>query len=163
MVQNDFLDMYESYFDDVYRYVYFKVGNRWDADDIVSDIFKKAYEKYRNLNASPKSWLFTIARNTVIDFYKKKKDIAIGESLEQYAYPDIFEDKFDKESELNCLKKSIYSLQKEEVEIINLKYFSNMTNKELSLILNKTEDAVKMKSYRIVQKLKKLVNICLEG
>lgn len=163
MVQNDFLDLYESSFDDVYRYVYFKVGNCWDADDIVSDIFKKAFEKYKTINCNKKSWLFSIARNAVIDFYRKKKDIAIGDDLEQYAYPDVLEDKFDKEAELKCLKKSIYSLSKEEIEIINLKYFSGMSNRELSEVLNKTEDAVKMKSYRIIQKLKNLVINCLEG
>ncbi|MDI3309959.1 MAG: RNA polymerase sigma factor [Thermoanaerobacterium sp.] len=162
-MKRNFLDIYESFFDDVYRYVYFKVGNGWDVDDIVSDIFKKAYENYGSINSNVKAWIFAIARNTVVDFYKKKKDIAFGDDLDAFTYPDVFENKFDKEAELNCLKKSLYSLPKEEIEIVGLKYFSNLSNKELSLLLDKTEDAVKMKSYRIIQKLKKLVNICLEG
>ncbi|WP_026487020.1 RNA polymerase sigma factor [Caldanaerobius polysaccharolyticus] len=162
-MKDDFLDLYESCFDDVYRYIYFKVGNRWDADDIVSDTFKRAYEKYKTVKVNSKSWLFTIARNAVTDFYRKKKDLLVGDDISQYSYPDIFESKLFREIELNCLKKSIYRLSKEEIEIINLKYFSGMTHKEISQVLNKTEDAVKMKSSRIIQKLKNFVINCLEG
>ncbi|WMT41300.1 hypothetical protein RE628_01540 [Paenibacillus sp. D2_2] len=39
-----FLEIYDRYFDDLYRYVLFRVGNRWDADDLVSDIFRKVLE-----------------------------------------------------------------------------------------------------------------------
>lgn len=162
-VKDGFLSFYETFFDDVYRYVYFKVGNSWDADDIVSEIFKKAYENYSTIRTNPKSWLFSIARNTVTDFYRKKKEIVTNDELEKYYYPDIWEDKFNKEVELNCLKKSIYSLPKNEIEIINLKYFSGMTHKEISQLIEKTEDAVKMKAHRIIQKLKNLVIKCLEG
>lgn len=40
-----FIHLYDQYYDDVYRYVYVKTGNKWDTEDIVSDIFRKAYEK----------------------------------------------------------------------------------------------------------------------
>lgn len=162
-MKNNFLSFYETFFDDVYRYVYFKVGNKWDTDDIVSEIFKKAYENYRTIRTNPKSWLFSIARNTISDFYRKKKEIPTDDDLEKYYYPDIWEDKFNKEIELDCLKKSIYSLPKDEIEIINLKYFSGMTHKEISEQIKKTEGAVKMKAFRIIQKLKSLVTKCLEG
>lgn len=69
-VKDDFLDLYESCFDDVYRYIYFKVGNSWDTDDIVSDTFKRAYEKYKTVKVDSRAWLFTIARNAVTDFYR---------------------------------------------------------------------------------------------
>lgn len=40
-----FKHIYEAYFDDVYRFVYVKTGNKWDADDIGSETFRKVYEK----------------------------------------------------------------------------------------------------------------------
>jgi len=162
-VPESFIEFYEKNFDDVYRYVYFKVGNKWDADDIVSEIFQKAFEKYNTVKSNPKAWIFSIARNTVTDYYRTRKNLVSEELIMEYSYTDVFEDKFEKEVELNCLKKSIYALPKEEIEIINLKYFAGMTHKEISQTIEKTEEAVKMKAYRIIQKLKNLVAKCLEG
>ncbi|QSZ27116.1 RNA polymerase sigma factor [Aceticella autotrophica] len=158
-----FLEFYEKNFDDVYRYVYFKIGNKWDTDDIVSEIFKKAYEKYKSIKSNPRSWLFSIAKNTITDHYRKNKNVTLEDNISYFSYHDIFENKFEKEAEIDCLKKSIYSLPKEEIEIINLKYFAGMTHREISQIIQKTEDAVKMKVFRIIQKLKNLVIKCLEG
>lgn len=162
-VAESFLEFYEKTFDDVYRYVYFKIGNKWDTDDIVSEIFKKAYEKYKTIKSNPRSWLFSIAKNTITDHYRKNKNVTLEDDLSSFYYSDIFENKFEKEAEIDCLKKSIYSLPKEEIEIINLKYFAGMTHREISQIVEKTEDAVKMKAFRIIQKLKNLVIKCLEG
>ncbi|MBE3592264.1 MAG: RNA polymerase sigma factor [Thermoanaerobacter sp.] len=162
-MEESFLEFYEKNFDDVYRYVYFKIGNKWDADDIVSEIFIKAYEKYKTIKSNPRSWLFSIAKNTITDHYRKNKNVTLEDDLSPFSYPDIFENKFETEAEIDCLKKSIYSLPKEEIEIINLKYFAGMTHREISQIVKKTEDAVKMKAFRIIQKLKNLVIKCLEG
>jgi len=162
-VAESFIEFYEKNFDDVYRYVYFKTGNKWDADDIVSETFKKAYEKYKTIKSNPKSWLFSIAKNTITDHYRKNKNVDLEDDLSYFPYPDIFESKFEEEAEIECLKKSIYSLPKEDIEIINLKYFTGMTHREISQIVEKTENAVKMKNFRIIQKLKNLVIKCLEG
>ncbi|AAM23615.1 RNA polymerase sigma factor [Caldanaerobacter subterraneus] len=158
-----FIEFYEKNFDDVYRYVYFKVGNKWDADDIVSETFQKAFEKYNTVKSNSKAWIFSIARNTVTDYYRMRKNLVSEELIMEHFYPDVFEDKLEREVELDCLKKSLYSLSKEEIEIVNLKYFANMTHREISQLIEKTEEAVKAQAYRIIQKLKNLVIKCLEG
>ena len=96
-MKDGFIILYDKYFDDVYRYIYFKTGNKWEADDLVSETFKKAYEKYKYLKGEPKPWIMSIARNTVIDFYRRKKNFAPINDNEQddftYNYPieEIFE------------------------------------------------------------------------
>jgi RNA polymerase sigma-70 factor (ECF subfamily) len=162
-VRHNFLELYDKYFDDIYRYIYFKTGNKWDADDLVSEVFKKAYEKHGSIKSSPKAWLFSIARNTVIDFYRKRKDVAVGDDLDLYTYPLEFESEVEKEEELDILKKSLSRLSKDELEIINLKYFADMKYSEIGTLMNRTEDSVKMKCFRTVKKLKELINGFLEG
>jgi len=61
MVHLSFITFYDQYYKQLYRYVYFKVGNKWDTDDIVSDTFRKAYEKYTTVKDNHASWLFSIA------------------------------------------------------------------------------------------------------
>lgn len=158
-----FIQIYDEYFDDVYRYVYFKIGNKWDADDIVSEIFRKAYEKRSSFKEieNPKAWLLMIARNTVIDFYRKKKNILIGDEMEFYFNPLPFEDPFRESEEMECLKKSLNYLSKEDLEITNLRYFADLKFKEIADILDKTEQSLRVKSSRITKKLGLLVKKCL--
>lgn len=102
-----------------------------------------------------------IARNAVIDFYRKKKSMPVGEDLEFYTSPLPFEDPFENENELNCLKKSLEQLPKEDLEVINLRYFSNMKFKDIAFILKKAEDSLRVKSNRITKKLSILLKKCL--
>ncbi|RXT00624.1 RNA polymerase sigma factor [Ammoniphilus sp. CFH 90114] len=163
-MKDDFMDLYDQSYEDVYRYVLFKVGNKWDADDLVSEIFRKAFERFNRLqHANAKAWLMTIARNTVIDHYRKKKDLAVGEDLDGFSYPVLFEEALEKQDDLQCLKKSLKSLDKEELEIVNLHYFSEMKYKEIGSIIGKSESAVKMKASRMIKKIGLFVKHCLEG
>ena len=114
MRPHDFIEFYDQYYKQVYRYVYVKVGNNWDTDDIVSDIFRKAYEKFATVEENYASWIFTIARNSIIDFYRQKKELAASEDMEEYAskYIHLFsfnnieeaEAAWDKKEIISCLK-----------------------------------------------------------
>lgn len=163
-LNNQFLDIYDRYFNDVYRYVYVKIGNKWDAEDIVSETFRKAYEKFTSLKnmSTPKSWLISIARNTVIDFYRKKKNVLVGEELEQYLNPIPFDDPLEQSDELECLKKSLNHLSKEDIEIVNLRYFADLKFKEMASILDKDDSTIRVKSSRIMKKIGILIKKCLE-
>jgi RNA polymerase sigma factor (sigma-70 family) len=162
-VSHLFMKLYDDCYDDVYRYVYVKTGNKWDTEDIVSEVFRKAYENKNRLkdNPSPKAWIMTITRNTVIDFYRKKKNIPIGEDIDFYTAPLPFDDPFENASELDCLKKSLNHLSKEDLEVTNLRYFSDLKFKDIALVLKKTEDSLRVKSNRITKKLGILLKKCL--
>lgn len=159
----EFTSIYDDFFDDVYRYVYVKVGNKWDAEDIVSETFRKAFEKLPLLkdDTNPKAWLMTIARNTVIDYYRKKKNLLIGDEMDFYFNPLPFEDPFDESSEVECLKKSLHHLSKEDLEVINLRYFAELKFKDIAMVLKKTEDSLRVKSNRITKKIGTLMKKCL--
>jgi RNA polymerase sigma factor (sigma-70 family) len=162
-LSHSFLSLYDRYFNDVYRYVYVKTGNKWDAEDIVSETFRKAFEKIHSLknNTNPKSWLMSIARNNVIDFYRKKKGVLVGDELELYLSPIPFEDPLEESDEIECLKKSLIQLSKEDMEIVNLRYFADMKFKDMADILNKEDGAIRVKSSRITKKISILIKKCL--
>nr|WP_106783135.1 RNA polymerase sigma factor [Lysinibacillus timonensis] len=162
-MESGFLAMYDQYFNDIYRYVFVKTGNKWDAEDIVSEIFRKSYKKREQINEirDQKAWLFAIARNTVIDYYRKKKGIAMGEDIEHYMTPVPFEDSLEKSEELTCLKKSLHFLPKEEMEIINLRYFAELQFKEVASLLELPDNSIRVKTGRITKKLKQLMKKCL--
>ncbi|GAB6989273.1 RNA polymerase sigma factor [Paenibacillus pini] len=165
MSNERFLAIYDTYFDDVYRFILFKTGNRWDTDDLVSEVFRKVFEKYKsvNLEQNTKSWLMTIARNTVIDYYRRRKDLTYGQDPEVLGYMQTNELLIDMEIRNECLKQSMFSLSADEKEIINLKYMGGLKYKEISEMLGKTEQWLKTKAHRIKHKMEKFILICLEG
>lgn len=157
-----FLKIYDDYFDDIYRYVLFKTNSKWDTDDLVSEIFRKAYEKYPTINGNKKAWLFTIVKNTVIDFYRKKKDIASSDKLDRFTYPGCFELDVEKDEQIDYLKKSLALLSEEELEIINLRYFSDMKYKDIGELYGRSGNSIKMKIMRVTRKLNELINKYME-
>lgn len=164
-MKQSFTLIYDGFFNDLYRYVYSKVGNKWDTDDLVSEIFRKAFEKYESLQepSNAKAWLFTIARNTIIDFYRRKKDVLTGEAMEWIASPESLEGEVEQEEELACLQKVLAFLPEDERELVKLKYFAGLRHREIGEVLSKSEEVIKMRAFRLLKKMSVLVKNCLEG
>jgi len=164
-LKEPFVSLYDRLFDDVYRYVYSKIGNRWDTDDLVSDIFRKAYEKYGQLkeDGRSKAWLITIARNTVIDFYRARRTTLGEEHLAYLPDPEVLEDRVAGSDELHCLKQAIALLPEDDREMVRLKYFGELKYREIGEIIGKTEENVKTRMFRLLKKLGMVVRHCLEG
>ena len=69
-------EVYEKYADKVKGYIYPKVTNRADAEDLHSAVFIKVYQKFETFDqskASVSTWVYTIARNTVIDYFRARR------------------------------------------------------------------------------------------
>lgn len=162
-MKEDFLGLYKDSFDDVYRYVFFKTGNCWETDDIVSSIYEKAFYRYDQVRDNPKAWLFTIARNAITDYYRAMKDSPWDESMDQFLY---FEENFsalEDQETMQCLKDSLAFLSEEERELIKVRYFGKLKFREISELSGHEEGALRKKVSRIIKKLRILIEKCLEG
>ncbi|WP_083825653.1 RNA polymerase sigma factor [Caldicellulosiruptor acetigenus] len=157
-----FLNFFNRYFDDAYRYVFFKVGNKWDTDDIVSEAFKRVYENFSNIKSSPKVYLFVTLQHVITDHYRRKKNFCLEDGCKDFYSYDL-EEIFIEKEELNTLKKVLKTLNKEELELINLRFFSQLSFKEISTVLNKSEGALKMQCKRIIEKLRLHIKKYSEG
>lgn len=159
-MKEKFLTLYDATFADVYRYVYCRVGNKWDADDIVSEVYVKAFENFAAVQGSTRSWLFTIARNAVADFFRTKgreqPNSLVGSLLDQNA-----ETPSDQQAEMDCLAQAMQALDSEQRELIYLKYFASLKHSQVAEVLKTTEAAVKMRVSRLLKQMKEMVQQCL--
>ncbi len=165
-MKDDFLMMYDRYYDDIYRYVLYKTGSRWDTDDLVSDIFRKALQSYERSAVSvvqQKKWLVAIARNTVIDYYRRRKEEMYGHDPEVLGYKDVQAVLDETDIKHDCLKLVLQNLEPADQEMINLKYIAGLRYREISEIKGQDESKLKMKVHRIKQKMARLITACLEG
>lgn len=152
--------LYEQYMPKVYRYISFRIRDEHMAQDLTSIVFEKALTKFDGFNpqkASFSTWIFTIARNTVIDHYRvyKKDEYLNSEKITNAPadYPSP-EDEAIKMENTHRLRVFLARLNKREQEAIILKYSNGMSNREIAEVLNLTETNVGSILCRTIRKLR---------
>lgn len=123
--------VYLDYKDKVNAYVRGKLANEHDVEDIVSTVFLKIYQRIDSFDpskASLSTWIYTITRNTVIDFYKKRKiHIEFSDEIEVEAIPEGNEDEL-----LDHLADALELLSERERDLIILHYYKSFTLKRIA-------------------------------
>jgi RNA polymerase sigma-70 factor, ECF subfamily len=136
-----FHELYGAYFQRVYGYVAFRIDNRQDVEDTVSEIFLHVVRKlgqFKNQHDySFAAWLFTITRNAIHDFYRARDREAVP--LEQIGQSAI--DTPPPETDLE-LRRLINTLPERRREVITLKFFSGLRNNEIAVVLGLDERTV---------------------
>jgi len=140
--------LYDKYQPQIYRFVYLKVSHREEAEDLTHQIFLKSWssiDKYDFQGFPFSSWLYQIARNQVIDYYRTKKvntnlEDVIGTQVETFSYSSAIDDGVDMER----VKKAIYQLNPQQQDVIILRFIEDLSLLETASILDKTEIAVKL-------------------
>lgn len=158
-MRTDYLARFEALVNkhqrDIINFQYRLVGNRFEAEDLAQETFIKAYKKLDTLKeeGKAKSWLFSIARNVAIDFFRKNKYSAIALDntiLENYARATAI----DLRSEMlqgevaSELKGYIDQLNKEDRVVIKLLYYEGFSYKEIGQMLNMNENTLKSRLFR---------------
>ena len=139
--------LYERYRESVFRYLYYRVGDRHAAEDLTSEVFERMLRFIGNFNppsSSFQAWLFQIARNLAIDHSRRMK-VRNHLPLEE----NVIDTKYDVdktvERRLNSemLAKALRKLTEEQRDVIIMRFVSGMPIAETARTLHKSEDAVK--------------------
>ncbi len=150
-----FSRLYDTYIRKIYNFVYYKTLNKEVAEDIVSSVFLKAWrslDTYKKDNFS--AWLYTIARNTVTDYYRQKKDCKDIDDCWDLAVLDDFETRIDDHLKMEKVKKSLAHLKSTERDIIIMRFWLDMPFADIAIKLEKNEGAIKMSLARALKKIK---------
>ena len=161
--------LYDIYVDQIYRFIYFKVGRKEEAEDLTGDVFLKTWQYINEMGSEVidnlRAFLYQTARNTVIDFYRsrdQKEFVALPQESdeEKSAAVEIVDEKQDLvekielASDLEEVKKALQKIREEYREIIILRFIEEMSVKETAEILGKSEGAVRVLLHRAVAALK---------
>jgi len=154
-----------SFWNDVYGFQLKRVQNESDAEDITIQTFSKAFDKIDTYDEKYKfkTWLITISKNIHIDFLRKeKKHIETTEEQEEEVYQIVDdgptpEDKIITEQNLAKLLRDIKKLKPHYQEIINLRYFQELSYKEISEQLEEPMNNVKVKLLRAKKLLAEII------
>ncbi|MBN1916113.1 sigma-70 family RNA polymerase sigma factor [Candidatus Dojkabacteria bacterium] len=157
--------IYEYYYQKVLDFAKKRVTDIHTAEDLTGDIFEKIFRSFGNFQwqgISLSAWIFRIARNAVIDFYRKnnkrKGNISMEDMQDKLIAPDSAIETGILEDEIQVmLYNSIREFGDEEQYLIYFKFFAEMSNKEIAEESGMTETNVGTKLHRIRKKLKRIM------
>lgn len=125
--------IYTDFHEKVLNYVNSKIQNMTQAEDITSDIFLKIYEKLDTFDESKSSlstWIFTITRNTLTDYYRTRK--VFSEVPEDFKDETCIDDELCNDETLETLADALDSLDERERDLIILRYYKGLTLTEIA-------------------------------
>lgn len=153
-------EIYNQYHDKVQWFIFEKVGDKYLAEDLCSDVFVKILAKYDSFDADKASlstWVFTIARNTLIDYYRGRK---VYEEVPEDMSADFdIDENICNEETLEELATALKKLDERERDIVILRYYSGITLKEIAQKLNISYAYVKILHNKAIGNLKKFISL----
>jgi RNA polymerase sigma-70 factor (ECF subfamily) len=159
MDQREFPAFYRKNVERIYRFIYYRVGGKKElAQDLTQDVFLKAFEAFDRYDEtlSVSSWIYTIARNHLINQMAKTRPTVDLEAIEE-TLP--LEEDWAAQTELRDderrLLAAIRTLPKEEAELIQRKYLEGWSFDEISEEVGKKPGALRVQAHRILKKLRK--------
>lgn len=160
--------VYDLYADRIYRFVFFKVSSKEEAQDLTSEVFLKTWQyiisgkDILNLNA----YLYRVARNLVVDHYRKasQKEVSFDalagglDSLDQEESLRVEQTKaLEDKLQMEKIEDKLMGLKDEYREVIILRYVDDLSISEIADIVSKKKGAVRVILFRALNALKELM------
>ncbi|HEY6540830.1 MAG TPA: sigma-70 family RNA polymerase sigma factor [Ktedonobacteraceae bacterium] len=153
-----FDDLYEQYYARVYAYLRFRVGSTEVAEDLVSQVFERALTHLADLQSTTAAgaWLFRIARNCAIDYFRRMRPAASLDTLLDSSHPRECspEEVIVAQEERARLLMQLKRLPEREREVIGLKFVACLQNREIARVLNMPEGTVGSLLHRTLARLR---------
>ncbi len=150
--------IYDRYFENIFKFLYYRTSHKQTAEDLTEEVFLKAFKALGSLKGgSPKlrGWLFQIARNLLIDHYRKTTvtvNIEELESLESFETTAI--DTLQLQSEEVRLLKALSSLPQDQQTVVKLRFLEEFEISEIAELLGKSEGNIRILQFRALTKLR---------
>ncbi len=155
--------IYDSFADKIFRYIRIKIQDQAQAEDILQEVFVKAWRglpnlKTKDLNFS--AWIYRIAANSINDHFRKLYRSPKIVDLEDanIAAPHSIEDSYQTAEEIEKMKDCFDLLPVQYKEVLELRYVRDFSTAETAEIIGKTNLAVRLIQHRALKRLKEIMD-----
>jgi RNA polymerase sigma-70 factor (ECF subfamily) len=157
--------LYERHVAAIYRYVFYRVGNIEDAEDLTARVFARALRHIHNYNDRGvpfTAWLYRIAHNAVANFHRdnsRRPSVPLDEAdaLSSASSDDDHEQRVDRQRQQARLLRAVRMLPPERQHLLVLKFVEQLQNAEIGQIMNRSEGAVKSLYHRTLLQLRQIM------
>lgn len=153
--------LYERYVDQIYQYIFYRTGNRYDAEDLTAKTFYRALanlKRYRYRGLPFSAWLYRIAHNLVANWHRdrqRRKTIPLDSLVLASKARESAEQILESSERGEVLREAIAGLAPDRQELLVLKYTTDLSNKEIGRVMGRSEGAIKALYHRTLVALRK--------
>lgn len=156
--------LYELYVERIYNYVYYRIGNHYEAEDITAKVFHRALNhigNYNNKGVPFAAWLYRIAHNLVANWHRdhsRRQVVALEQVTWRNNGQDSPQQAAERTNETELLLAAIQHLPPERQKLLTLKFVERMSNAEIGAVMGRSEGAIKSLYHRTLVSLKDLLS-----
>lgn len=153
--------LYQRYAESIYKYIRLRVSDEHAAQDLTETVFLRSYEsldRYRERGLRFSAYLYQIARNLLVDYYRQAEDmISIDETEPAVGGRLSMDERFIQHEEVESIKRALLRLPEEYQEIIRLRVILEVPTQEVAEWMSKSAGAVRVLLYRALKALRREV------
>jgi RNA polymerase sigma-70 factor (ECF subfamily) len=152
--------LYDQYAELIFRYVYSHLESRLDAEDLTEEIFVRAWRalpKYDDRGLPFSAFLFRVARNSLIDYYRQRKVVQSIDDMELQSHEAGPEEAVDIRIENSDLRKTIAELREDYRNVLIFRFLSGLSPEETAQVMQRSIGAVRVLQHRALSALKELL------
>lgn len=162
MHRKDFQNLYKTFLDPIYRFIYFRVGGDVEvAEDITSEVFMKALEHIEKLDIEkhPKSWLYTVARNKLKNYYRDKKTEQDVDQLAPFLEGEDGRKVLESMGNEIVLFNAMSKLSDSDRQVVEMKHIEGFSFNDIAEIYGRKPGAVRVQVHRAMKQLRSLIKV----
>ncbi|MDD5043049.1 MAG: RNA polymerase sigma factor [Patescibacteria group bacterium] len=155
-------ELYDNYVASIYRFIYFKVSSRSEAEDLTSETFLKTWDYLADQEKSSRietfgPFIYRVARNLVVDYYRNRIEETALEGIESSTEKMDLKTNMELDEQVREIEEGMKDLKEEYREVILLKYIEGLGISEIAEIIDKTKGSTRVLLHRAVKALKEVV------
>jgi len=158
-----FGDLYERYLVSIYRYIYARIGEVREAEDLTETVFVKAWHalpKFKRSKASFRTWLYRVAHNLLVDHYRtRKEEVELPENGRLTSSSPSPEEEVIATERSEHLAAGIRRLNPQHQEILTLRFINEMSHEEAAQVMDKSVGAVRVLQHRALKALQEQLDL----
>ena len=156
-----FGELYQQHLAAIYRYVFYRVGQVAEAEDLTETVFLKAWEAldhYRRRDVPFSAWLYRIAHNAIIDRYRRDHEtLALDEQTDIHDEADGPEDCLAEAETTEVLIRALAQLSPDHQQVLVLRFINGLNHADTSRVLGRSEEAVRVLQHRALKALRAIL------
>jgi len=155
--EDQFETMYASNKPLIYRFMFWRTRDEMVAEDLTSNVFEKAWRTRQSFKGgSAKAWLYRIAHTTIIDYWRKKKEVLGQDDVISQAVSDATDlgEALDQDLALAELRGALTKLPKDMHQVVYTRFIEGRSARDTATLLNISEANVRVIQYRALKKLR---------
>lgn len=158
--EEDFAEVYQSYQQPIYRFLFWRTRDEATSDDLTSSVFEKAWRARASFHGgSVQAWLYRIARNVLTDHWRRKQTLPLehAELLVNEDTVDVAE-QLDADRAVAELRVALRQLPNDMQRLVELRFIEGLSAKQVGKRLHMTEGNVRVVQYRALKRIRKLLS-----